>query len=398
MVRAQMLGLSSQLIGAAPNVLMSIYLSRVVGLAAVADFALLIGISSVLFTVGMIGLRSRLVLDAFRSFDEADYYRLRIVGSGLMTFAIVAGGYLLQAPFMLALAVALSRLGDAALDLVLAIDQVRRHSREHMYGYLNGSIFKIAMIVALLAGATRSHLIAPFAAYVLASGLYAIYAWWLFMKRREEGQPLLAARTTGQSMRLVRYSAVFAVAQIMCALLTSAPRLGLPGIEDRELAGAASASLSVSTLIGMAYFTVWLRWVPRFGKDELAFRNALYFLLEMISALVIIVIVLWLVGGSVIARVYAIDDAVHLASARWTLITSAFFFFVMTLANLFKPTGIPWAESAIYLGGIIAILVCSRVAPQISIPVLLLAGTLGMGLVEVLMLALLGRRQKGKFA
>lgn len=393
-----MLGLGTQVMGAAPNVVMSIYLSRAVGLSAVADFALLIGISSVLFTVGMIGLRSRLVLDKFRDFDEADYYRLRIVASGMMTVGIVAGGLWLKAPFMLALAVALSRLGDAALDLVMAIDQVRRNSREHMYGYLNGSIFKMAMIVTFLGGARWSDLITPFAAYALASGLYAIYAWMLFMKRREVGHPLLSAGTIGQVMRLIRYSAVFAVAQIMCALLTSAPRLGLPGIADRELAGAASASLSVSTLIGMVYFAVWLRWVPRFGKDELAFRNAVSFLLEMIVALVLIVIAMWLVGAPIIARVYAIDNDIYLENARWTLITSAFFFFFMTLANLFKPTGIPWAESVTYLGGIIAIMICSWAVPQISIPVLLLAGTLGMSLIEGLMLALLLRRQPGKFA
>lgn len=395
-LRAQMLGLGSQVMGAAPNVVMSIYLARAVGLSAVADFALLIGISSVLFTVAMIGLRSRLVLDQFRDFDEADYYRLRIVASGLMTVAIVVGGLLLKAPLMLAVAVALSRLGDAALDLVMAIDQVRRDAREHMYGYLNGSIVKMAMIVVFLAGGSWSDLITPFAAYALASGFYAAYAWVLFNKRRETDRPLRWPGALGQMIRLIRFSAVFAVAQIMCALLTSAPRLGLPRIADRELAGAASTSLSVSTLIGMVYFAVWLRWVPRFGKDEFALRDAVFFLLEMIAALLLIVIMLWFVGAPVMASVYAIDNDIYLENASWTLIASSFFFFCMTLANLFKPTRIPWAESVAYFGGILAILICGWMVPQISIPLLLLAGTFGMGLVEVLMLTLLLNRQRGK--
>ena len=368
---------------------MSVYLAHAVGLAAVADYAMLIGVSAVVFTLGVLGLRSRLVLDRFRVFAEGDYYAMRIVAAGIMVPVIMLMGPLFHAPLMLTLAVALMRSGDAALDLVMALDQVRRDERTHMYGYINGAVVKLVLLLVLLLTSEVTGLLTPFVAFALASALHAAYSWWLFMKRRESRDALFKAGRAAQLLRLLRNSVAFAIAQILCALLTSAPRIALSSITDRELAGAAAASLSVATLIGMTYFAVWLRWLPRFGQNQLRLDNALMFAGEITATLVLILGTVWVAGRPAMALVYGITDPSRLDMTLWTLITCAIFFFAMTLANLFKPTRLPWAESAVYAGGLGAIFLTFQLQPGTSIPVLLMLGAAGMAVVEVLAVATL---------
>lgn len=378
------------MLGAAPVIAMSIYLSHALGLAAVADYAVLTGASAVAFTLGMIGLRSRLVLDRFRSFDEGDYYTLRIAGSLGMTLGILGWGMALDAPVMLTLAVALMRAGDAALDLIMALDQVRREDRAHMYGYIRGSAIKLALLMVALAAGEATGLLSPYASFAVASGLHALTAWVQFLRHREETTPLLHGGRPRSVARLLRHSVVFAMAQILCAVLTSAPRISLLALTDREMAGSVGAALSVATLVGMAYFAVWLRWVPRFGKDGLQPRRALLFMAEMAVALAVILACVALLGRPAMALIYGIETPAYLDMTNATLIACAVFFFVMTLANLFKPTRLPWAESATYVGGLAALWLAQMALPGVtSIPVLVLAGTAGMVLLELLFFAVL---------
>lgn len=395
--RSHLLGMVAQVLGAAPVIAVSIYLSHAVGLAAVADYAVLIGVSAVAFTLGLVGLRSRLVIDQFRVFTEDDYYVLRIIGTGVLTLVILAAGLMLGAPPMLTLAVALMRAGDAALDLLMAVDQVRRDDRRHMYGYINGASVKLVLLVALLALAEITHLLTPFAAFALASALGAIYAWALFLGRRESSGTPISRGGGGRVFQLLRYSVVFAVAQILCALLTSAPRVFLTANTDRELAGAAGAALSVATLIGMSYFAVWLRWAPRFGKEGVRFRSAVIFFAELSIAMLIMLGTIWLTGRQAMALVYGISAPEHLEMTLWTLLSCTVFFFTMTFANLFKATRLPWAESAIHAGGLGAIWLAFTLRPGLSIPTLILIGSLGVATVGILsLMALLRRRRKSE--
>lgn len=368
---------------------MSVYLAHAVGLAAVADYAMLIGVSAVVYTLGVLGLRSRLVLDRFRAFTEDDYYALRIVAAAIMAPVVLLMGPIFHAPLMLALAVALMRSGDAALDLVMALDQVRRDERTHMYGYIIGAGVKLALLLVLLLISEVSGLLSPFTAFALASALFAAFAWWQFLDRRESRAALFGVGRPARLLRLLRQSAAFTIAQILCSLLTSAPRIALTSITDRELAGAAAASLSVATLIGMTYFAVWLRWLPRFGMDRLRFDNVMMFVGEITATLLLILGTIWLAGRPAMALVYGITVPYHLEMTLWTLMSCAIFFFTMTLANLFKPTRLPWAESAVFAGGLGAIFLAFQLQPGISIPALLMLGAAGMAIVEVLALAAL---------
>jgi O-antigen/teichoic acid export membrane protein len=394
--RSQFLGLGAQLIAAAPIIAVSIYLSRSVGLAAVADFAMLIGVSSVAFTLGMVGLRSRLVLDRFRDFPEGSYYNLRIAATGPMALVILATGFALGAPPLLALGVAFLRVGDAALDLVLSVDQVRREERAHMYGYLHGSTFKLAILLLALGIAELTDWVHPTAAIALAGLIYAIHAWMLLLRRRLETAPLLTPGAIAAARRLLRNSIVFAVAQVICSVLTNTPRLTLPLIADRQLAGAAGAALSASTFLGMSYFAVWLRWIPRFGLNGVGLRKAGMFGSELCLMFVSMVAAIWTIGGAMMGVLFALPEPEQRRVATQTLLASAVFFLLMTLANLFKPSRCPWGESIVYVGGIAgALLSISRPGvPQI--PALLFAACIGMSVAATAVLVYLKFTQEGR--
>lgn len=381
--RSQLLGLSAQLIAATPIIAISIYLSRAVSLAAVADFALLVGISSVAFTVGMSGLRSWLVMDRFREFTEGNYYSLRIFATGPMALIILIAGPAFGAPISLTFAVVFLRIGDSALDLVMGIDQVRREDRAHMYGYLHGSIFKLAIILLAQGTAELTGWVDPILAFALAGAIYAVYAWNLALRLRLDRPIVHASGALSVIVRLLRHSAAFAMAQIVCAALISTPRIMLTALVDRDLAGAAGAALSVSTFCGMAFYAVWLRWAPRLGKDGLSPTNLAKFCTEMSLSLLAMLAVLWLIGERVMGRVFAITEPAHLELALSTLMASAVFLYVVGLANLFKATRLPWAESIVYVVGItsVLLLVIQEGVPQI--PALLLAASAGMIAAEV---------------
>lgn len=381
--RAQVLGLGAQLIAAAPIIVMSIYLSRSIGLAAVAEFTLLIGVSSVAFTFGMVGLRSRLLLDQFRDYSEDDYYGLRVLSTVVMAAAVVIGGMSLGASSVMTIAVVLYRIGDAALDLVMAIDQVRRQATEHWYGYLQGSTVKLVAVVLFLGAAELTESIDPVGAFAVAGLIHAVYAWAMLFGRRERNPSLAISTAVPVMLRLANHSLVFAVAQILCASLTSAPRIALSAVPDKVLAGAAGAALSVSTLIGMAYFAVWLRWAPRFAKEGIQRAILAKFAVEMGCLLGLSSLLLWLIGGRAMALVFAIRDPLLIDVALQTLLASAVFFFFMTIANVFKPSRIPWLESAVYLGGI-GVIAMAYPFLNGSTPMILITGAFGMLLVTAI--------------
>lgn len=75
---------------------------------------------------------------------------------------------------------------------------------------------------------------------------------------------------------------------------------------------------------------------------------------------------------------HGISAPVRVVLTQQTLIASVLFFFAMTLASLFKLTGIPWAECAAYLRGLTGIGLGVAVWASALVPVMLICGALGM--------------------
>lgn len=383
--RSQGLGMAAQVIAAIPPMLVAIYLARIEGLPAVADFAMLFAASSLALSVGTTGLRAQLLIDRFEAFAKPDYLRLRIASSATMAGAIVVAGLVIGADPMLVLAVMLLRIGDAALDLVLGFDQVTIESDGQLYGFTIGSTAKLILVsIALLAADLWSG-VGTYPAFALASLLYAVLAWRT-MTRRSRDLEILDGRTP-RTFLLAKVSMSFCVAQVICALLTTYPRLALKLVQDQNLAGAAAASLSVATLLGMAYYAVWLRWGPKLGRSGTWSVGSIYFILELLVVFIVSEITMYLLGPFLMAQVFAIEEPALLAVSVQTLLCASLFFLAMNITNLFKFTTAPWLESGTYTAAIAVMLVYSLVLGGRNIPQLLIIGALVMLAMQAMVLS-----------
>lgn len=369
--------MTAQVIAAIPPMLVAIYLARIEGLAAVADFAMLFAASSLALSFGTTGLRAQLLVDRFGQFGRADYLSLRIASTVIMAGAIAFAGIVIGADPMLVLAVMLLRIGDTGLDLVLGFDQVTMKSDRQLYGFMIGSTVKLVLVSVALFVADLAEGVGIYPAFALAALLYTVQAWFT-MARRSHETPATGKGAAAQALLLARVSFAFCVAQIICALLTTYPRLALKLVEDQDLAGAAAASLSVATLLGMAYYAVWLRWGPKLGLAGTWSVKSIYFILELLFVLVASEIAIYLLGPFFMAQVFAIGEPALLAVSVQTLLCASLFFLAMNMSNLFKFTSAPWLESATYIAAIAVMLAHSLVLGSESIPQLLIIGALAM--------------------
>ncbi len=381
--RAQMLGIVAQVIAALPIIVISVYLARVVGLPALADFTVLVGVSALALSVMLLSLRSRLLIDRFADFETAEYVALRLVTTVAMIFAILVAGVVLGAPPLLVFAVVALRVGDAGLDLVLGIDQVEQSSQTHLYAYLGGSLAKLLLVALSFVVAYLMDSVSPYSALVGAGVVYAVIAWWQIATRLK-GAAGPARFPASRLWKLAASTAAFLTAQIICAFLTTSPRIALTLIGDQELAGAAAAALSVSTFVGMAYYAVWLRWGPIIGQSGATLRNTAMLALEMLVIFVLLEGFFFLFSDIVMGMVFGIQSDEHLRMALLTLMASTGFFFAMTAANIFKFTPAPWFESAAYIGGLAAIAGLLSYDAAAGIPLLLVAGATGMIVVQAI--------------
>ena len=383
LARAQILGILAQVIAALPIIVISVYLARAVGLVALADFTVLVGVSALALSVTLLSLRSRLLVDRLSEFDKAEYVLLRLITTCAMMAAILVAGFVIGAHALLIVAVLALRVGDAGLDLVLGIDQVELDAQTHLYAYLGGSVAKLLLVVASFIAAYMVDDLSPYAAVAGAGAIYAGIAWWQ-LSTRFTGAPDPAKLSRSRLWKLAASTAAFLTAQIVCAILTTSPRIALTFVEDRELAGSAAAALSVATFVGMAYYAVWLRWGPAFGKSGATLQNTTMLVLEMSVIFIALEACFFLFSDSLMRIVFGLELGEHLRMSRITLMASTAFFFIMTISNTFKFTPLPWLESVAYLGGLVAIAIVLLGEGGASIPLILVAGAVGMAGIQAI--------------
>lgn len=231
-LRAQTLGVLSQVLSALPLLFISMQVARTVGLRALAELTLLVGLSAVLFTLSLLGLRTALLKDRFSTINLGTYVAIRL-GSGIfLLIASIALSVILNISLMLASVVALLRVGDLALDLTLAIDQVRQTEKEHLYGFLSGQAVKLMVVIfAGLCVWQMETFTAPYFPLLVAASIHCGMAFHLIRKQCA-GTPgvsviRLARVEFGLVQALVGQALPFLAAQLLCALLTAFPRITL---------------------------------------------------------------------------------------------------------------------------------------------------------------------------
>lgn len=395
--RAQVLGVIAQLVSALPLLLVSVVVARRVGLEALVDLTALIGFSAIISTIALLGLRTRLILEQLQTISFGGYCTLRVCMALVTVVTILVFGIVHQADLALVLMLAFLRVGDILLDLVLAVDQIRLPTTQQLYAYLAGSMAKLSATATAIVAVLLLELSDPYPVLLAAATVYAVYAAKL-LRVRWRGESQLAG-AKGWRVRklifLVRSSLVFMIAQVLCSLLTSYPRLALGSGDKSITAGVAGAALTAATLAGMVYYAVWLRWASRLGKGGLKRSSIVPFFVELALVSVIGAAIAATVGAQVTAAIYGIDGLKHLQLIQQILLWSVVFFSVMTIANLFKPSTVPWAESMTYVAGLAAAAGLHRANANVPTWELLAAASYGMLAVETAFLVVFLLRRKG---
>lgn len=398
--RGQALGVASQLMSALPILLVSVIVAKRAGIEALVDLTTLVGFSAIISTIALMGLRTQLILDRMETINFGSYCALRVLMTLVTVIAIVAFGIINNMELALVLTLALFRLGDLFLDLVLAVDQTRLESATQLYAFFVGNLVKCVAVISGIMALLLFDFGDPFPLFLAAAILYAIYATGILVVRwRAEAQVNSEGRwRVWDLIFLVRASSVFMMAQVLCSLLTSYPRLVLGSGEKSAALGVAGAALMATTLVGMVYYAVWLRWAPRLRKHRITPASVVPFLLELLVISVVGAALALTFGAKIVAAIYSIEGMVHLRLVEQILAWSVAFFALMTLANLFKPTTVPWAESITYMVGLAAAFGLHGLYGDVETWELLAVAAYGMFAVEMAFLVVLTLRRKRSVA
>lgn len=393
-LRAQTLGVLVQVLSALPMLVISVLLGRTAGFAALADFTLVVGLSAVLLVLSMLGLRTAMLKDRFEVFELNSYIAARLAGVVFLAFSTLIVAAAFDIPFILISIVVLLRIGDLALDLILAIDQVRQSEKQHLYGFLLGQTVKLAAILIAAAYIWWTGTVSdPFAPITFAAASYCAAAFYLLAAQYAKVKVKPATKTTGmargQLLPLFKLAVPFLGASLICALLVSFPRIMLGWYGDDIAAGTVAAALTVATLAGMVFYAIWLRWSPRLGREGLAPGNILLFLAEIALILVLMLLLAALFGGRATAFVYGITSESQVDVVTETLIWSIIFFAAMTTANLFKFSRQPWIESLVFIAGLVAASSVVLYGLEVHTTGLLAAAALAMLVTQIIAAGLL---------
>jgi hypothetical protein len=338
-------GMTGQIAAALPLLLITVLISRTVSLEAAGRFVVVVGVSATAFAGAQWGLRSFIVLDGFRRFAASDYLATRALGTAVAALVTLGAALALGLTPLLGVGLVLYRAADATIDLGLSLNQVWQGSGPALRSYALQHLAKLLTLLVLgclPAAFAPQHV--PLALAV--SGAIALAGAGLLLGRGYASARAPARPSGWRSILGVLRGAIwFAVAAGVCALATNAPRLALPKMYSGDTLGVMGVSLSVCTLYGMAFYTTWLRYLPRFSLPGARRRAvALRFVAETCAVSALLLAAGALVLPPAVALVFGFEDELQQAQARQVLLAGVVFFGGMSMTNLYKVTPFKWLE------------------------------------------------------
>lgn len=378
-------GLAGQVTAALPQLLVGIYVARVDGIVMAGHFAVLTGVAATTFAASMWGFRSYVVLDRLTRFGAASYAAGRLVAVTVAAVVTLAIASCAESPPLLAVAVILLRSSDTFIDLAFAINQVVYGTVKSIHWYSRQQFLRLVTIASLVALSTALLRGLPSGAALVvgASGsalLGSIALYQSVQRRWSPPKDLLA---------LFRATTLFAIASIVCAAVTSAPRMALPRFHTGLEFGAVGAALTTSTLFGMVFFTTWTRHLPRL-MDRNGRLTRIRFALETAALLAMLCILSFTILPALVALIFGFDLGATGDAIRGTLATTAVFYAGMTLANLYKVTAWQIMEVVTYAVALAVFVLPIVLFPATTSSLPVLIAIAGLAMAALSMPAVLG--------
>ena len=379
------LAMFGQITGGLPLLLITALLAHTQGLERAGHFTIIVGLSAAIYSIALWEFRSYVVLEGFARFSAPEYAVARAVALVIATIATICVTLWMGISLLLAVAVMLYRTCDAIIDLVFGFNIVWRGTSGALHAYAMQNALKLAVLclAAILSFAVGPH---NSESYITASGLVVVVSATLLLVRGLAIRP--SARIRPSSVIGLFFQARwFAIATIGVVTMTSAPRVIIAWLYRGDLLGVVGVSLSITSFVGIAFSTTWVRYLPRFRDSKNRYITARNYLFEIAALSVLAAIVSFAVLPSVTALVFGFSDPHHLIVARGVLVAGVVFFGCMSLANLYKATSTPWMEFIVYLVCFVVVGMLTLALPAIRsmVVILVIAGItmLGMSLLAL---------------
>jgi O-antigen/teichoic acid export membrane protein len=352
-VRQHLVGLIGQVSAALPLLLVTVFLSRWVGVKEAGYFSIYIGSSAIVYSIALWGLRSQIVLDRFRHFDSSSYLAYRCVAvflSGLMIFMIADHG---NVNLALVWIVILFRAVDSFIDLSMAFDQVNMHNSSAIRNFCVRHLSKLAVVaVSFIFGYIFDHEV-MYLVLVLAGVTLLVFCLSKHVHIETQKKSVQSSLCIGRMSAIFKAASWFAIASVACAVITNIPRVAVVSFYDGEMVGIVGVTLSVTAFFGMVFNMTWVRALPKFSSEASSRGVARFFVLENAAISVILFLACYFLLPFIVAMIFGFQGVQNLELSRNVMLCSVIFFLGQIFSNLFKITSKPWLESCSYVVGLL---------------------------------------------
>lgn len=357
------LGMAGQIASGLPLVVITALIARTQGLAQAGRFTVLVGLSAAVFSTLFWEIRSYSVINGFHRFTPVDYTAARVCGLLIATTLTFVVATLMSIPLTLTFVVVLTRCSDGALDLLFGLNILRLETSGALRAYARQHIVRLVML-CVVGGVSMivspGHAASIIAVTCVVVFLLVILVFVGSVSGLKSGRPGLK-----RVRELFIEARWFALATFGSVIMNTAPRISAAWLYSGDSLGVVGISLSMIGLLGIAFFTTWIRYMPRFKTVSDHTGTAWNYIFETVGILFAACLLAYLILPQLTALIFGISDFQQLHLLRRVLISGAVFFGGMALTNLYKATSVPWMEFASY---VIALLVA--VVGAASVPVL----------------------------
>lgn len=346
------LGLAGQLVAAAPQVIIALYLARRDSLESAGHFTVVAGLAAAAFTVATWGFVPHMVIERFQRVPAVTYVAARGVALLLVGATTVCAGiaWFPDVPANLMLAVVVLRAADAIIDLQFGFAQVWLGADRAIQTYARLHSAKLLLLATPILFAAWRRTVTPGDAVLVGSAAAFAGAATALLTQRQIWIPVTGK--SGGIASLFTQTTWLGLAAILCAVVTNLPRIGLPLAYDGARLGVAGISLTISTFFGMAFYTAWVRHFARISATRV--RSGVIDLLRELVTIAALcgLAAVWplpLMAG----WLFDFDVQYYGSEVRSLLLAAVVFFVGMGLVNLYKLSRRQPPESLAYLAVIV---------------------------------------------
>jgi len=351
------MGLAGQISAALPMLLITIFISRFIGIEDAGYFSVFVGTSAIIFSISLWGLRPYIVLDRFLEFRDFEYFNFRCITIFFSSILMLIFADHSKLSLILIVNVILFRSIDSFIDINMGFDQINKSNTVAIRNFSLRHFIKTSTILIIMASVIIFYEINGFVnedVFFLSLMLpgIIILSLNLFFQNMTGKRDKIKFKNINLFL-ILRSASLFALASICCAFITNIPRISITSFFETNDIGVVGVTLSVTAFFGMFFNMTWIRALPSFSLAKNNRKVAKNFILENIFIALILIFLSYYIFPYLVSFVFDFSGERNLVISRNVMLCATIFFLGQVFSNLFKVTSKPWLEIISYfIGGL----------------------------------------------